>query len=46
MTKHGLGNRAKNSYLGGHTLGVQVGARTPDHHFCAALCRASRRGVT
>ena len=45
MTKHALGNRAKNRYLGGNTLDVQAGAGAYDHLFDAGLCRESRHGV-
>ena len=45
MTKHALGNRAKNRYLGGNTLDVQGGAGAYDHLFDAGLCRESRHGV-
>lgn len=31
MMKRVLGSKAKNRELGGHTLGVQVGARAYDH---------------
>ena len=45
MTQHALGNKAKNRYLGGNTLGVQVGAGAYVHLFYAGLCRESRHGV-
>ena len=45
MTQHALGNKEKNRYLGGNTLGVQVGAGAYDHLFYAGLCRESRHGV-
>lgn len=45
MMKRVLGSKAKNRELGGHTLGVQVGARAYDHLFSAGLCRGSRHGM-